>query len=103
MPPIGAAGSYPKGELLHHVVHEVDGVGQTEFIERVPSLESYWRSVILFGNNVASCKFALGKSLLELADADDTFIPLARLAEPLYPGSREVDGDRPQITALMTG
>ncbi len=74
--------------------------GQTEFIERVPSLESYWRSVILFGNNVASYKFALGKSLLELADADDTFIPLARLAEPFSRNLLEhIKGGRKQATS----
>lgn len=40
----------------------------TTFQEEKPSLESYWRSVILFGNNVASYKFALAKALLELAE-----------------------------------
>ena len=39
----------------------------TLFQETHPSLESYWRSVILFGRNVASYKFALAKSLLEIA------------------------------------
>lgn len=34
------------------------------FQEEHPSLESYWRSIVLFGNNVASYKFALAKSLL---------------------------------------
>jgi len=29
--------------------------------------EAYWRSIVLFGGNVASYKFALAKSLLELA------------------------------------
>lgn len=38
------------------------------FKEQYPSLESYWRSIILFGRNVASYKFALAKSLLELAE-----------------------------------
>lgn len=37
--------------------------GIEEFKEQYPSLESYWRSVILFGRNVASYKFALAKSL----------------------------------------
>jgi hypothetical protein len=31
-----------------------------------PSLDNYWRAIILFGRNVASYKFALGKSLLEM-------------------------------------
>ena len=38
-----------------------------KFQEEHPSLESYWRSIILFGNNVASYKFALAKTLLEIA------------------------------------
>ena len=47
-----------------------------------PSAESYWRSIILFGRNVASCKFALGKTLLELADKEKTSIILEELALP---------------------
>lgn len=39
----------------------------TLFQETHPSLESYWRSAILFGRNVASYKFALAKSLFEIA------------------------------------
>ena len=39
----------------------------TLFTEVQPTLENYWRSIILFGRNVASYKFALGKSLLELS------------------------------------
>jgi hypothetical protein len=37
------------------------------FTQRLPTLDNYWRAVILFGRNVASYKLALGKSLLELA------------------------------------
>ena len=40
----------------------IDGDMQT-FLESKPRTESIWRSVILFGRNVASYKFALGKSL----------------------------------------
>jgi len=47
-----------------------------------PSIESCWRSIILFGRNVASYKFALAKSLLELADKETTFIKLEDLALP---------------------
>lgn len=54
----------------------------TLFQETQPSLESYWRSVILFGRNVASYKFALAKSLLELASTGRTEITLEMLAEP---------------------
>jgi len=37
-----------------------------EFYEVEPSLDNYWRAIILFGRNVASYKFALAKSLYEL-------------------------------------
>lgn len=52
------------------------------FIESQPTLESCWRSIILFGRNVASYKFALGKTLLELSHAGNTFVSLEDLAEP---------------------
>ncbi len=44
--------------------------------------ENYWRSVILFGRNVASYKFALGSSLLELAQKGSAFVTLEELALP---------------------
>lgn len=53
-----------------------------EFKEQYPSLESYWRSIILIGRNVASYKFALAKSLLELAPAGKSEITLEELAVP---------------------
>lgn len=53
-----------------------------EFQEEFPSRESYWRSIILFGRNVASYKFALSKSLLELADEGKTEVSLEELAVP---------------------
>jgi len=54
----------------------------TLFQETHPSLESYWRSVILFGRNVASYKFALAKSLLEIAPTGRNEITLEELADP---------------------
>jgi len=54
----------------------------TLFQETHPSLDSYWRSVILFGRNVASYKFALAKSLLEIAPTGKTEITLEELADP---------------------
>ena len=42
------------------------------FKEEHPSLESYWRSINLFGRNVASYKFAIAKSLLEIAPTGKT-------------------------------
>ena len=52
------------------------------FKEEHPSLESYWRSINLFGRNVASYKFALAKSLLEIAPTGKTEITLDELAVP---------------------
>ncbi|WP_214770746.1 HNH endonuclease domain-containing protein [Exiguobacterium sp. s133] len=53
------------------------------FLFKDPSLESYFRSVILFGKNSASYKFALAKSLLDVAsDQSRSFVPLEELAVP---------------------
>lgn len=54
------------------------------FTEEYPSLESYFRSVILFGKNSASYKFALAKSLIKLSENhnQNTFIPLDELSIP---------------------
>jgi hypothetical protein len=54
----------------------------TPFTECQPTLENYWRSIILFGRNVASYKFALGKSLLDLAKQGNEVVTLEQLAEP---------------------
>ena len=54
----------------------------TEFLGKDPTLEDYWRSLILFGRNVACYKFALGKALLELAPQEKTIVTLDELAEP---------------------
>jgi len=47
-----------------------------------PSLESQWRSIILFGSNSATYKFAFAQALLELASAEKTHVTLAELADP---------------------
>ncbi len=54
----------------------------SDFEERYPSTENYWRSVILFGKNVASYKFALAASLLELAQSEASSISYDELAIP---------------------
>ncbi len=61
-------------------VEEVDTL--TEFTECQPTLENYWRSIILFGRNVASYKFALGKSLLDFAKQGSEVVTLEQLAAP---------------------
>ena len=53
-----------------------------QFLEVQPSVENYWRALILFGRNVASYKFALGKALLELRRAPGDLIKLDDLALP---------------------
>ncbi|HKD05904.1 MAG TPA: hypothetical protein VKB79_08375 [Bryobacteraceae bacterium] len=52
------------------------------FLAREPTLENYWRAVILFGQNVASYKFALAKSLIELSANAGEKVRLEELAEP---------------------
>ena len=52
------------------------------FFEYQPSQEDLFRGVILFGRNVASYKFALGKSILELAASGEEQVSLAELAVP---------------------
>jgi hypothetical protein len=50
-----------------------------DFLDQQRTLENYWRAVILFGQNVASYKFALAKSLIDLAGAGQTAISLEDL------------------------
>ncbi|MGN0162860.1 MAG: HNH endonuclease domain-containing protein [Candidatus Ornithomonoglobus sp.] len=52
------------------------------FQNNSPTLENYWRSVILFGRNVASYKFALGKSLLDLVEQGKSQVSLEELSLP---------------------
>lgn len=54
----------------------------SKFYEIEPNLENYWRSIILFGRNVASYKFALAKSLYDLKDSGESVITLDKLAIP---------------------
>lgn len=53
-----------------------------EFIDRDPSIENYWRSIILFGRNVASYKFALAKAITSLNAHNNDLITLDELAAP---------------------
>ena len=52
------------------------------FLEYQPNNEDLFRGIILFGRNVASYKFALGKSILELAANGKEEISLSELAVP---------------------
>lgn len=49
---------------------------------RDPSLPDQWRSIILFGRNVASYKFALAAALLEVKPTSSDLVRLEDLAEP---------------------
>lgn len=53
---------------------------ETRFYDIEPSLENYWRAIILFGRNVASYKFALAKALYELRKAPNELITLEELS-----------------------
>jgi ribulose bisphosphate carboxylase small subunit len=53
-----------------------------DFLERQRTPENYWRAVIHFGQNVASYKFALAKTLIELSAHENEFVKLEALAEP---------------------
>lgn len=53
------------------------------FQENDLSLESQWRSLILFGKNSATYKFAFGKALLELISKEQNVITLSDLA-PIF-------------------
>jgi 5-methylcytosine-specific restriction endonuclease McrA len=53
-----------------------------QFEETDPSLENYWRAIILFGRNVASYKFALARALLATGHNSGEQIKLEELALP---------------------
>jgi len=52
------------------------------FTEHTPTLDGYWRSVILYGDNTTSYKFALGQALLNLASAGRDRVRREELAVP---------------------
>src|SRR3954470_15143810 len=54
----------------------------TDFLAKRLTLDSNWRAVVLFGRNVASYKFALAKTLLDMADRADDRVRLEDLAAP---------------------
>ncbi len=51
-----------------------------KFISKEPTVEDYWRGIILFGRNVASYKFALAKALIDLKPQSGQLIKLSELA-----------------------
>jgi hypothetical protein len=78
-----------ESDRLHFLLYFVNEVfatpvlfSMTEFLEIDPTTEDYWRSIILYGQNAACYKFALGKALLEIARTGKTFTTLEELSEP---------------------
>ena len=51
------------------------------FIDKSSTIDTFWRSIILLGNNVASYKFALGKTLINLSNTN-TEIKIDTIALP---------------------
>jgi hypothetical protein len=54
----------------------------TGFLDIQPTVENRWRALVLFGRNVATYKFALGRVLLGFADRADDLVPLDEIALP---------------------
>ncbi len=54
----------------------------TFFNEHDLSADTLWRSLILFGKNTATYKFAFGKTLLDCIEEEKTVLTLDDLAEP---------------------
>lgn len=52
------------------------------FREYQVTREDHWRSIVLFGRNVATYKFALAQALIQLSDRQSDIITLAELADP---------------------
>ena len=71
-----------------------------KFIIDEPTLDSYFRGIVLFGNNSATYKFALGKSLIELTSQGANFVPLKDLDIPFikYTNQHVLNGNK-QITS----
>lgn len=61
----------------------------SHFLDVEPNLENCWRAVILFGRNVASYKFALGKALLGMGRRPGDLVTLEELADPFSRHLRE--------------
>lgn len=74
-----------------------------KFIIDQPSLDSYFRGIVLFGKNAATYKFALAKSLIELTSNGTDFISLKDLAIPFirYTNEHVLNGNK-QITSTSS-
>lgn len=82
------------------------------FVDVEPTLENYWRAIILFGKNTASYKFALAKSLInislerksDLITLDDLALPYAlHLAEHLKHSPKQSTAKTSQFIQACQG
>lgn len=53
-----------------------------QFLEAIPTVDSSWGAIVLFGRNCASYKFALAQALLDVAEGGASFVALDDLAVP---------------------
>lgn len=69
------ADSLPQGSSMLLPVRSRVMISTMPFVSTNPNRHDYWRSIILFGRNVASYKFALAKSLRNsLATSETSYI-----------------------------
>ena len=82
------------------------------FVDVEPTLENYWRAIILFGKNTASYKFALSKSLIDISlerksdliTLDDLALPYAlHLAEHLKHSPKQSTAKTSQFIQACQG
>ena len=82
------------------------------FVDVEPTLENYWRAIILFGKNTASYKFALAKSLIDISlerksdliTLDDLALPYAlHLAEHLKHSPKQTTAKTSQFIQACQG
>ena len=82
------------------------------FVDVEPTLENYWRAIILFGKNTASYKFALAKSLIDISlerksdliTLDDLALPYAlHLAEHLKHSPKQSTAKTSQFIQACQG
>ena len=57
-------------------------VTMEQFVLANPTDENMFRSIVLFGRNVASYKFALATALMGFAEQGQAVVPITELAEP---------------------
>lgn len=75
----------PSGKASTNTPNEAniaETIRSVEFIVSTPTDENFWRSIVLFGRNVASYKFALSKTLLELGPRPNDLVKLEDIALP---------------------